>query len=163
MRRGAQNLWPPLYILDQCANMVIWGGILELQWIEMALPLSNFQLWPTILEENLSYIAMWSFPNFMELKAVGNTKDILSGGCQDNFTRLCNIHSTSYLSLHFIVYRILCSQSHAQLRQIFHQYRIMTGQSIIKTIQKEFSGNIQDGKIARDASIYVRVDLQTGR
>jgi len=44
--------------------------------------------------------------------------------------------------------RILCSQSHAQLRQIFHQYRIMTGQSIIKTIQKEFSGNIQDGLLA---------------
>lgn len=41
--------------------------------------------------------------------------------------------------------RILCSQSHAQLRQVFHQYRKMSGQSIIKTIQKEFSGSVQEG------------------
>jgi len=44
--------------------------------------------------------------------------------------------------------RILCSQSSAQLRQVFHQYRKMTGQSIINTIKKEFSGSIQEGLLA---------------
>jgi len=44
--------------------------------------------------------------------------------------------------------RVLCSQSHAQLRHVFHQYKMMTGQSIIKTIKKEFSGNLRDGLLA---------------
>jgi len=44
--------------------------------------------------------------------------------------------------------RILCSQSHTQLRQVFHHYRQMAGESIIKTIKKEFSGSIRDGLLA---------------
>jgi len=44
--------------------------------------------------------------------------------------------------------RILCSQSHQQLRHVFHQYKKMTGESIIKSIKREFSGSVRDGLLA---------------
>lgn len=61
--------------------------------------------------------------------------------------------------------RILCSQSHAQLRLVFHEYKKMTGQSIIKTIKKEFSGNLRDGllavaKIVINPASYFAQELQ---
>jgi len=44
--------------------------------------------------------------------------------------------------------RILCSHSHSHLRRVFSDYKKMTGQSIINTIKREFSGNLKDGLLA---------------
>jgi len=61
--------------------------------------------------------------------------------------------------------RILCSQNHNQLRLVFHEYKKMTGQSIIKTIKREFSGNLRNGllavaKIVINPASYFAQELQ---
>lgn len=43
---------------------------------------------------------------------------------------------------------VLCQRNYAQLRLIFEEYTKMTGHTLEKAIQKEFSGDIKDGLMA---------------
>lgn len=43
---------------------------------------------------------------------------------------------------------VLCQRNYQQLKLIFNEYTKMTGHSLQKAIQKEFSGDIKDGLLA---------------
>jgi len=52
---------------------------------------------------------------------------------------------------------MLCSQSHEQLRQVFHEYKNIAHRDLKESIRHEMSGDLQEGMIAIGKVLHVKM------